>query len=248
MDYLQYLLILVGAVAGYELGQRRLNARRIAADRATRVLLAVICGGVVGAFLLPVALDYLANDWRQESDWNFQPGGLSSVWGFVTATFVAMVVCLSNAGVRRDLSTYLGALAFAFPFAWIPVRLACSTLHHHAGAVAAADIPAVFVTAGRLDLGRLELALTLAIAALFAASVVGFAGRVTPRVADRFYVGTVLVSFGLFRGLSEHTRIDVRPLVGDLYAAEIAALFGFCVVTWLLAVTLYERQEGARRS
>lgn len=128
-------LVAAAVVVGYTVAMRRSRRAGLPPDVTESVLLWGLIAGFVAAHVFAVFV-YFPADLRRDPlvllrFWE----DLSSFGGFFGGALgIALYFRLRRPGLGSSVRrTYLDALAFAFPFAWIFGRLACTVAHDHPG-------------------------------------------------------------------------------------------------------------------
>jgi phosphatidylglycerol:prolipoprotein diacylglycerol transferase len=104
----------------------------------------------------------------------------------------------------------------AFPLAWVFGRMGCSTVHDHPGMLSdawyAVKWPMGFGhgTVGRLDLGLIEMILTIPLAIAYAAL-----WRRKPMRPNGLYIGLMCVAYAPVRFLLDFLRVDETEIAGS---------------------------------
>ncbi len=160
------VLVAVGVYVGAYLAVRQGMRRGLGEREITSFLVWVIVAGFIGAHVI----DALAYYPRAVLDdpllllrlWD----GLSSFGGFIGAC----VGGFAWGAVRRTkILPYADVLSSVFPLAWLFGRLGCTLAHDHPGVRSEWFLAVRYPDGGRLDLGLLELLITLPLAALLIA-------------------------------------------------------------------------------
>jgi phosphatidylglycerol:prolipoprotein diacylglycerol transferase len=111
---------------------------------------------------------------------------------------------------------YLDALAFAFPFAWILVRIGCFLAHDHLGARTASALGVQFPEGTRFDLGLIEalLALLASVCVVLVASRLKMPGQLFGFLLLLAGAARVLVSAASDSGFNTRAAGFVVALLG----------------------------------
>ncbi len=152
--------VYLGGLCATRYGQRR--------GIPARVLVSFIVYVVSSGFLLGHVLDVLFySPERLTTDpmallrlWD----GLSSFGGFIGGAAGALLWRLRHGG---PVLPYADVVASALPLGWVFGRAGCAAVHDHPGIASTAWYAVAYPGGSRLDLGLLELGLTLPIAAVF---------------------------------------------------------------------------------
>jgi phosphatidylglycerol---prolipoprotein diacylglyceryl transferase len=157
-------LVAIGVYLGAYLTLRR--AKRIGLDdKVMGSFIAWVVGiGFVGGHVLDELFYYperlVADPLSLFRLWD----GLSSFGGF-TGAFVGMLIWRARHRVR--VLPYADNVMSMLPVGWAFGRMGCSTAHDHPGVLSDAWFAVKYPGGGRLDLGLLELALTIPLALTF---------------------------------------------------------------------------------
>lgn len=152
--------VYLGALCATRYGARRGLRSRV---MGSFVLHVVGCGFVFGHVLdvLLYAPERAAADpWSLLRLWD----GLSSFGGFIGGGLGAL---LFRARYGVAVLPYADVVASALPLGWVFGRAGCAVVHDHPGLASQAWFAVAFPGGSRLDLGLLEMALTVPIAAVF---------------------------------------------------------------------------------
>lgn len=138
--------------------------------------------------------------------------GLSSYGGLMGAVIGAIAWKLYR---KKDVLEYIDVTVSAFPTAWVFGRSGCAVVHDHPGMLSnawyAVKYPAATLQPGfegRIDLGLVEMVLTIPLAV--ACHVLW---RRNPYRANGFYVGLTLTAYAPVRFLLDFLRVTPDDLV-----------------------------------
>jgi phosphatidylglycerol:prolipoprotein diacylglycerol transferase len=153
--------------------------------------------------------------------------GLSSFGGIAGGVATAILFEKLRGGDRRRILVVVDAIAFGFPFAWLWGRLGCALVHDHRGIPWGGPLSAVFPDGQRhLDLGLVELLLTVPVA-------MAFALLVRQRRAPGFFLGSFFVLYAPARFALDFLRVDDARWLG-LTPAQWACILAFGTGAWAL--------------
>jgi len=215
-------------LVGHYLAVRRAAKVGFDHDQAWRIVTWTVLLGLVGSHVAAVV--FYAPRLLLE-----RPLALLEVWGAMSS-FGGILGGVGGAlwASRRERLDgaarlrLLDAVAFAFPFAWVLGRTGCALAHDHLGIRSQAFFAVAFPDGGRLDLGLLELAWTVALAAAWPAL------DRRPRPTG-FYLAAWLLLYSPVRLGLDALRTDDERLLLGLTFAQAASLLGFGAGLWLLA-------------
>jgi phosphatidylglycerol:prolipoprotein diacylglycerol transferase len=126
----------------------------------------VVIAGFVGAHVLELCFYAPEKLWREPLSvfaiWN----GLSSYGGFIGAALGAWLWAKRH---RAPVLPYADLVASGLPLGWVLGRAGCALVHDHPGIASDAWFAVAYPGGGRLDLGLMEMALTIPIAVAFIA-------------------------------------------------------------------------------
>lgn len=216
------LLTAAGVLLGYALLLRRARRRGLDGGIASRMAVAMVGCGFVGAHFFKML--YSTAPWRELR----QPGLLEIFQG--SASFGGLFAGLlggwaylrhKGAGWRG----YFDAVAFVFPAAWVLGRFGCYLAHDHPGIRTSSWLGVAYPGGVRFDLGLIEALFTLLVMAAFA-----MLDRV--RRGDGFYIASFLVAYGAFRMALDRLHADPVRYGGvtvDQWASAFAITAGLMV-------------------
>lgn len=154
------IAVYVGALLAVREGRRRGHPERELMAFVTWV----VAGGFIGGHVLDAVFyypeDVLADPLSLLRLWE----GLSSFGGFCGALLGGLAFRVRR---RASILPFTEVLASSFPAAWIFGRLGCTFAHDHPGVRSDAWFAVAYPDGGRLDLGLLELAITIPLAIYF---------------------------------------------------------------------------------
>lgn len=237
-------LVALGVYIGSVVAMRHARERRLSEAKMNEFIFWVVASGFVGAHVLDaifyhpasIAKDplYVVKLWE----------GLSSYGGFIGAVVGAIAWRSSR---REPILPYVEVVNSAFPLAWVFGRSGCASVHDHPGKLSdawyAVKWPAMGGhIVGRLDLGLIEMVLTIPLAVAFA-----ILWRRKPFRPLGFYTGIMCTAYAPVRFLLDFLREDERdyaaggdPRYGGLTPAQWAC-FG------LLALGIYFLRVASQR-
>ncbi len=226
-----------GIMAGVEISMARCRQRGLDPKAMTDFILFVVITGFVVAHMF----DALFYQWPRVVDnplyLLYLHKGWSSFGGFLGAGVGAIAWYYVRG---RSPMEFVDVTASAFPVAWIFGRLGCAIVHDHPGKMSnawyAVKWPADQLAAGfagRLDLGLIEMVLTIPLAL-----TVTWLWRRQPRRAVGFFLGAASVAYAPVRFMLDFLRAAAGdallpappdPRYAGLTAAQWAcfAAFGF---------------------
>jgi phosphatidylglycerol:prolipoprotein diacylglycerol transferase len=201
------VLVALGVTAGVLIAMDRCRQREIDPNMMTDFITFVVGIG----FVVSHVLDSIFYQWDSvvANPWFllFIPGGLSSYGGFIGAIVGALIWRFVRKRSALELSDIC---ASAFPVAWIFGRTGCAVVHDHPGmssnAWYAVQFPAHRLQegfAGRLDLGLIEMVLTIPLAI-----IVTWLWRRQPKRAAGFYMGLFAIAYAPVRFFLDFLRVQ----------------------------------------
>jgi phosphatidylglycerol:prolipoprotein diacylglycerol transferase len=206
-------LVALGVYLGSVLAMRHGRQRGIDEKSLSEFIFWTVGIGFVGAHVLDAIFYHPAQIARDPLYLFMLWEGLSSYGGFIGA------IC----GIflwrwRRKQSVFLMAemISSAFPLAWVFGRAGCATVHDHPGMQTDAwyavkwEVPHLGVVP-RLDLGLIEMVLTIPLALAFL-----YAWHKKPQRPLGFYTGWMCVAYAPVRFFLDFLRVgEGDPLVGN---------------------------------
>jgi phosphatidylglycerol:prolipoprotein diacylglycerol transferase len=158
------LLVSVGVYLGGWLSLRYASKRGVSARALSSFMIWVMVGGFVVGHVLDVVFyspeRVLSDPLSLLRLWD----GLSSYGGFTGALLGAL---WWGRRYRAAILPYADVVASAFPAGWAFGRAGCAVVHDHPGVASDAWFAVAYPGGGRLDLGLLELVLTIPLAIAF---------------------------------------------------------------------------------
>jgi phosphatidylglycerol:prolipoprotein diacylglycerol transferase len=234
--------VYLGAFSAARYGARRgLNSRAL-----SWFIVHVVVSGFVLGHVLDVLLyspERLASDpWALFRLWD----GLSSFGGFIGGALGALWF---GKRYRVAVLPYADVVASALPLGWLFGRAGCALVHDHPGVVSQAWFAVAYPGGSRLDLGLLELLLTLPLAL----AVVLMQRRAWP---GGFFLGGLSTVYAPLRFFLDFLRIpetvwsaggELLPdrRYGALTPAQWAALWLFVFGVWQLRRALSRVEDDA---
>ena len=168
--------------------------------------------------------------------------GLSSFGGFTGSIIGGLLWCYRY---KTPVLPYADIVLSCFPVSWTFGRLGCSIAHDHPGVHSDAWFAVRYPDGGRLDLGLLELCITVPLALVF------FRLLSKPRPWG-FYAGVICTYYAPLRFLLDFLRERTGVDVGQaLLAGGDARYFGLTPAQWacipllVLGVVLLRRAPSA---
>jgi phosphatidylglycerol---prolipoprotein diacylglyceryl transferase len=157
-------LVAMGVYTGAYLALRQ--AKRLGLDQrvlGALVVWMVLCG-FLGGHVLDTLFYYPGEVMRRPWSLLMLWEGQSSFGGFTGAVVGALAFAWRR---RIRVFPYADVVASAFPAGWVLGRLGCTLAHDHPGQVSDAWYAVRYPDGGRLDLGLMEMALTVPLALAF---------------------------------------------------------------------------------
>jgi phosphatidylglycerol:prolipoprotein diacylglycerol transferase len=184
---------------------RRAKERGLDDKKMSEVIFWIVGIGFVGGHMLD-AIFYHPSHLAQDPAYLFKLwDGLSSYGGFIGAVLGALLWRWSR---KQPVLPYVECINSAFPLAWVFGRMGCSSVHDHPGRLSDAwyavrwPMPGGGVT-GRLDLGLIEMVLTIPLAVAFIVL-----WRRKPIRPLGFYGGWMCIAYAPVRFLLDFLRVD----------------------------------------
>jgi phosphatidylglycerol---prolipoprotein diacylglyceryl transferase len=238
-------LVALGVYIGSVVAMRRARQRRLNEAKMNEFIFWVVGVGFVGAHVLDaifyhpasIAKDplYVIKLWE----------GLSSYGGFIGAVLGGIAWRASR---REPILPYVEVVASAFPLAWVFGRSGCASVHDHPGSLSDAWYAVQWPVmrghvVGRLDLGLIEMVLTIPLAVAFA-----ILWRRKPSRPLGFYTGIMCTAYAPVRFLLDFLREDERdyaaggdPRYGGLTPAQWACFGLFALGIYFLRLASQRR-------
>lgn len=224
-------VLAVAVLTGYFLVRVRARSRGLDVRLASRLVLAMLGFGFTGAHIFKAAYFDLP-------DFNFMTivnavSGMAS-FGGIFGGIAGAVWYLRRRGLDlRKALTYVDAVAFVFPCAWVFGRFSCYLAHDHPGVRTESWLGVQYPGGTRFDLGLLEVFFMLGVIALF--QILDLWKR-----QAGFYLSMFLVIYGIFRLGLDQLHITVMRYWGwsvDQWASVAAIGLG------LLALRLVQKER-----
>ncbi len=241
------LLLGAGVLAGWGLCKRRARQRGLDTEKLDTAMQWSVGTGFVLAHVLD-ALAYhsdkvWAEPWYLLRIWD----GMSSLGGLIGAAVGAWIWSKIS---KEAVFELFDVCISAFPFSWVIGRSACAAVHDHPGALSNAWFAVRFPPetlqagyAGRLDLGLIELVLTIPLAIAF--SVLW---RRQVRRPAGFYVAVLLIAYSPVRFLLDFYRIKpgdpAFPDIADARYLNLTPAQWLCLVGFVLGLYFLRRVWG----
>jgi phosphatidylglycerol---prolipoprotein diacylglyceryl transferase len=198
-------LVALGVYIGSVVAMRRARQRGLDDKKMSEVVFWVVGIGFIGGHMLD-AIFYHPSHLAQDPLYLIKLwDGLSSYGGFIGAVAGALLWRWSR---KQPVLPYIECVTSAFPLAWVFGRMGCSSVHDHPGRLSDAwyalrwPMPGGGTT-GRLDLGLIEMVLTIPLAVAFAVL-----WRRKPIRPLGFYSGWMCVAYAPVRFLLDFLRVD----------------------------------------
>jgi phosphatidylglycerol:prolipoprotein diacylglycerol transferase len=228
-------LVALGVYLGSAVAMRHARQRGMVEKKTSDFILWILVGGFLGAHMLDAIFYHPARLARDPLYLFALWEGLSSYGGFIGAVLGALAWKVQR---RESVLPYVEVVNSAFPLAWVFGRAGCASVHDHPGRLSDAWFAVRWRhigenVVGRLDLGLIEMVLTIPLAVAFAI--------LWRNKHDRplgFYTGIMCVAYAPVRFLldflreKEHDILGGDPRYGGLTPAQWAC-FG------LLALGIY---------
>jgi phosphatidylglycerol---prolipoprotein diacylglyceryl transferase len=191
---------------------RHARQRGINEKKVSEFIFWVLVGGFLGAHMLD-AIFYHPGRLAREPLYLFKIWeGLSSYGGFIGAVLGALAWRLSR---KEQILGMCEIINSAFPLAWVFGRAGCASVHDHPGRLSDAwfavkwPVGLVQHYEGRLDLGLIEMVLTIPLAVAFA-----ILWNRKPERPLGFYTGLMCTAYAPVRFVLDFLREDERDLFG----------------------------------
>ena len=226
-----HLIIALGMVVCYFLGQRRVRAEGLHAPMGAVGLVWVVVGGYLGAHLVE-ALAYQPERLLRDPLWILAVwDGWSSFGGFIGGSVALFLFC-QRQGIW--MLAYVDALMYGFAPGWIIARSSCFFAHDHLGLPSDFVLAVAYADGPRHNLGLYEMLLAAGI------TLVLYALPSRRRFVG-FYTALVMLMYAPARFLLDLLRTGDRTYLG-LTAAQY-----LCVVMVALAVYLVVRGRAQKK-
>lgn len=201
------VLVMLGVIAGTMIAMDRCRQRGLDDEKMTSFITHVVGLGFVISHVLDAIFYHPQTVMSDPLYLLMIHKGLSSYGGFIGGV-VGAIVWQRRTG--DDALELIDIIASAFPVAWIFGRTGCSIVHDHPGklsnawyAVRYPDYQLAPGFEGRIDLGLVELVLTIPLAL-----AVTWLWRREPKRAVGFYLGFFLATYGAFRFFLDFLRVE----------------------------------------
>jgi phosphatidylglycerol:prolipoprotein diacylglycerol transferase len=241
-------LVAFGVYLGSVLAMRHGKQRGIPEQKLSEFIFWVVGLGFVGGHMLD-AVFYHPQHLLKEPLYLFMLwDGLSSYGGFTGAVLGALAWRWSR---RQPVLPMCEVINSAFPLAWVFGRMGCASVHDHPGHLSDAwfalrwPMGSGFV--GRLDLGFMEMVLTIPLAVAF---LVLWHRR--PQRPLGFYTGWMCVAYAPVRFVLDFFRegegdnaLSGDPRYGGLTPAQWACFGLLALGLWFLRKAYGGGAEGA---
>jgi len=239
-------LVALGVYIGSVVAMRHARQRGLDDKKMSEIVFWVVGIGFIGGHMLD-AIFYHPHHLVQDPLYLIKLwDGLSSYGGFIGAVLGALLWRWSR---KQPVLPYIECVNSAFPLAWVFGRMGCSSVHDHPGRLSDAwyalrwPMPGGGVV-GRLDLGLIEMVLTIPLAVAFL-----LLWRRKPVRPLGFYSGWMCVAYAPVRFLLDFLRENEAtgtlaggdPRYGGLTPAQWAC-FG------LFALGIFMVQKSRRSS
>jgi phosphatidylglycerol:prolipoprotein diacylglycerol transferase len=216
-------LVALGVYVGATLAVREGRRRGYPERELMAFVTWVAAGGFIGGHMLDAIFyyprDVLADPLSLLRLWE----GLSSFGGFCGALLGGLAYRTHR---RVGILPFTEVLSSSFPAAWVFGRLGCTFAHDHPGIVSDAWFAVAYPEGGRLDLGLLELLITLPLAAYFL-----WCRKRGPRPLG-FYTGVMCTYYAPLRFLLDFLRAGVDEAAGPFGIAGDARYSNLTPAQW----------------
>jgi phosphatidylglycerol:prolipoprotein diacylglycerol transferase len=201
------VLVMLGVIAGVMITMDRCRQRGLDDKKMGEFISYVVGIGFVISHLLDTVFYHPDKIIHEPLYLLMIHKGLSSYGGFIGGVVGAIVW---QRKTRDDALEFIDIIASAFPVSWIFGRLGCSVVHDHPGALSnawyAVRYPDYLLAPGfegRIDLGLVEMVLTIPLAL-----VVTWLWRREPKRAVGYYLGVFLTAYGAVRFFLDYLRVE----------------------------------------
>jgi phosphatidylglycerol:prolipoprotein diacylglycerol transferase len=228
-------VLAVAILAGYFLVRRRARRRGLDVRLASRLVLAMLAFGFTAAHLFKAL--YFDLPGLSFTTLIQAASGMASFGGIFGGVAGAAWYLRRRGLSLRQAMTYVDAVAYIFPRAWIFGRFSCYLAHDHPGVRTESWLGVRYPGGTRFDLGLIEVFFMLAMIGLFQMLDRG-------RRPAGFYLATFFLSYGIFRMGLDQLHITVLRYWGwsvDQWASAGAIVLG------LLALRAVHNAELPRR-
>ncbi|APR75094.1 Prolipoprotein diacylglyceryl transferase [Minicystis rosea] len=206
-------LVAFGVYIGSVLAMRHGRQRGIEEKKLSEFIFWVVGLGFVGAHVLDAIFYHPAQVMKNPAYLFALWEGLSSYGGFIGAALGAL---LWRWRKQQSVLAMVEVINSAFPLAWVFGRMGCATVHDHPGMLSDAWFAVRWPMphggiAGRLDLGLIEMVLTIPLAIAFLVL-----WRRNPFRPLGFYTGWMCVAYAPVRFVLDFLRVsESEPGVGN---------------------------------
>lgn len=240
-------LVALGVTAGIMVSMARCRQRGLDTNEMKDFIVYVVGIGFVVSHVLDAVFYHpatvLAEPLYLLKIW----AGLSSYGGFIGAVVGAFVYRRVRG---HGLLEFGDILASAFPIAWIFGRTGCAVVHDHPGALSnawyAVQYPAHQLYVGydgRIDLGLVEMVLTIPLAL-----AVTWLWRRNPKRASGFFMGFTLTAYAPVRFFLDYLRVqpgdNIFPGATDPRYLGLTPAQWACFAALTAGVILLRRSVG----
>lgn len=242
-------LVALGVYLGWMVAMHHARQRRLDATKMNDFIFWVVLGGFLGGHMLD-AIFYHPAHLRVDPLYLFKMwDGLSSYGGFIGAVCGALAWKIRRRGPILPMCEVINS---AFPLAWVLGRSGCATVHDHPGHLSNAWYAVQWevghgLIQPRLDLGLIEMVLTIPLAAAFL--ILWYRKPLRPL---GFYTGWMCIAYAPVRFLLDFLREDEarNALGGDPRYAGLTpaqwACFGLvCVGLYFLRMAYFSPSSTA---
>lgn len=244
-------LVALGVYLGSVIAMRHGRERGIQDKKLSEFIFWVVGIGFVGAHVLDAIFYHPAHVAKNPLYLFALWEGLSSYGGFIGAVCGALLWKWSR---KKSILAMCEVINSAFPLAWVFGRMGCATVHDHPGMLSDAwyavrwPMPHGGV-AGRLDLGLIEMVLTIPLAVAFLV-----AWQRKPHRPLGFYTGWMCVAYAPVRFLLDFLRVNESepglggagdPRYGGLTPAQWACFGLLALGIYFLRVAKRNEASGA---
>jgi phosphatidylglycerol:prolipoprotein diacylglycerol transferase len=227
-------LVALGVYVGAWLAVREGRRRGYSERELMAFITWVLAGGFIGGHVLDAIFYYprevLADPLSLLRLWE----GLSSFGGFCGALLGGIGFRLRH---RAGILPYTEVLSSSFPAAWVFGRLGCTFAHDHPGVRSDAWFAVAYPDGGRLDLGLLELLITIPLALYFLRC------RARGPRPLGFYTGVMCTYYAPLRFMLDFLRAGEDDSAGPFGGAGDARYSALTPAQWacfpLLGLGLY---------
>lgn len=237
-------LVALGVYIGSVVAMRHARERKLDDKVMSEVIFWVVGIGFIGGHMLD-AIFYHPSRLASDPLYLFKLwDGLSSYGGFIGAVIGALLWRWSR---KRPVLPFIECVNSAFPLAWVFGRMGCSSVHDHPGHLSDAwfavrwPMPGGGVV-GRLDLGLIEMVLTIPLAIAFLVL-----WRRKPNRPLGFYSGWMCVAYAPVRFLLDFLREGdgTGPLAGDARYGGLTPAQWACFGLFALGVFMVTKARHA---